>query len=150
MQLRGAVPIHQHREGEAPSEPRTTILPNSATRLGGSLALPFTNSRPTPVPRPFVWVTPKGRTEPPSALPFCAHIRPGGICYVPYSVGSPRKTHYKVEGHHETVFLSSLVRLAVDSSGKLCLLPLTCITSCLLYTSPSPRDATLSRMPSSA
>ena len=24
------------------------------------------------------------------------------------------------------------------------------ITSCLLYTSPSPRDATLSRMPSSA
>ena len=26
----------------------------------------------------------------------------------------------------------------------------TCINSCLLYTSPSPRDATLSRMPSSA
>ena len=25
-----------------------------------------------------------------------------------------------------------------------------CIKSCLLYTSPSPRDATLSRMPSSA
>ena len=30
----------------------------------------------------------------------------------------------------------------VDSKGK--------ATSCLLYTSPSPRDATLSRMPSSA
>ena len=27
---------------------------------------------------------------------------------------------------------------------------LTVITTCLLYTSPSPRDATLSRMPSSA
>ena len=27
---------------------------------------------------------------------------------------------------------------------------LTCTTACLLYTSPSPRDATLSRMPSSA
>ena len=27
---------------------------------------------------------------------------------------------------------------------------LACITPCLLYTSPSPRDATLSRMPSSA
>ena len=29
-------------------------------------------------------------------------------------------------------------------------LPLICDISCLLYTSPSPRDATLSRMPSSA
>ena len=30
------------------------------------------------------------------------------------------------------------------------LLPMITITNCLLYTSPSPRDATLSRMPSSA
>ena len=29
-------------------------------------------------------------------------------------------------------------------------LPLTWVEDCLLYTSPSPRDATLSRMPSSA
>ena len=30
------------------------------------------------------------------------------------------------------------------------LIPLTLMITCLLYTSPSPRDATLSRMPSSA
>ena len=29
-------------------------------------------------------------------------------------------------------------------------LPISAFTTCLLYTSPSPRDATLSRMPSSA
>ena len=37
-----------------------------------------------------------------------------------------------------------LGRLAIDSVRKQTLTP------CLLYTSPSPRDATLSRMPSSA
>ena len=35
-----------------------------------------------------------------------------------------------------------------SGSGKSTLI--RCINSCLLYTSPSPRDATLSRMPSSA
>ena len=35
-------------------------------------------------------------------------------------------------------------------SAYLLALPFTCIYLCLLYTSPSPRDATLSRMPSSA
>ena len=34
--------------------------------------------------------------------------------------------------------------------GEEVLTPRTTFTSCLLYTSPSPRDATLSRMPSSA
>ena len=34
-----------------------------------------------------------------------------------------------------------------DASGPLTLI---CLSTCLLYTSPSPRDATLSRMPSSA
>ena len=36
--------------------------------------------------------------------------------------------------------INSLVRLAIGGA----------LLSCLLYTSPSPRDATLSRMPSSA
>ena len=36
-----------------------------------------------------------------------------------------------------------LVRLAIEASGGV-------PVCCLLYTSPSPRDATLSRMPSSA
>ena len=38
----------------------------------------------------------------------------------------------------------------VDRSGALIALRVGMATSCLLYTSPSPRDATLSRMPSSA
>ena len=34
--------------------------------------------------------------------------------------------------------------------GVVCVVELSQLVSCLLYTSPSPRDATLSRMPSSA
>ena len=48
---------------------------------------------------------------------------------------------------------SVLARLTVFGAIYLtliCLLPLALINFCLLYTSPSPRDATLSRMPSSA
>ena len=37
----------------------------------------------------------------------------------------------------------------VEKTSKKCFVPLT-VGGCLLYTSPSPRDATLSRMPSSA
>ena len=40
-----------------------------------------------------------------------------------------------------------LVPVTVIEAGPC---PVTQIKSCLLYTSPSPRDATLSRMPSSA
>ena len=35
-------------------------------------------------------------------------------------------------------------------TGHNCFLPYTSLTICLLYTSPSPRDMTISRMPSSA
>ena len=35
-------------------------------------------------------------------------------------------------------------------AGSVCILLILVLTVCLLYTSPSPRDATLSRMPSSA
>ena len=45
---------------------------------------------------------------------------------------------YKDEAGHTTILKS--VKLAEEMSGR----------DCLLYTSPSPRDATLSRMPSSA
>ena len=45
-----------------------------------------------------------------------------------------------------TVFLSTVVQAGIV--GFMILLPL--IYTCLLYTSPSPRDSTSSRMPSSA
>ena len=42
------------------------------------------------------------------------------------------------------------VRLGVDAPVEIKVLRGELFDSCLLYTSPSPRDATLSRMPSSA
>ena len=42
------------------------------------------------------------------------------------------------------------VMLAAGAKGKRYCLPHSRVMICLLYTSPSPRDATLSRMPSSA
>ena len=51
-----------------------------------------------------------------------------------------RKTQIKIESHGQDLRLE----LKVDEKIK------TVIGTCLLYTSPSPRDATLSRMPSSA
>ena len=49
-----------------------------------------------------------------------------------------------------TVNVASIISSANYKSGLVRFWPLTVFTLCLLYTSPSPRDATLSRMPSSA
>ena len=49
--------------------------------------------------------------------------------------------------HGEQVFGTGLVAALGDVEGGLGLVQ---FFACLLYTSPSPRDATLSRMPSSA
>ena len=54
--------------------------------------------------------------------------------------------HYEVTLDDELVAKGKTVVASVDRSGKVVKLP----ECCLLYTSPSPRDATLSRMPSSA
>ena len=48
-----------------------------------------------------------------------------------------------------SVFLLLIPMSLSTSNLRICLLSLM-LQSCLLYTSPSPRDATLSRMPSSA
>ena len=54
----------------------------------------------------------------------------------------------------EQMKLSACIKVRIVSvliySRNRCLLQNTVCNSCLLYTSPSPRDATLSRMPSSA
>ena len=47
----------------------------------------------------------------------------------------------------ETLSLFGRVDVLVNNAG---IMPLSLISSCLLYTSPSPRDGLLSRMPSSA
>ena len=44
----------------------------------------------------------------------------------------------------------AVLSVVVASCGLMCLLCVAAPCGCLLYTSPSPRDATLSRMPSSA
>ena len=52
----------------------------------------------------------------------------------------------------QVAYLSSARRLVLDGINASTVEPddLVSVTGCLLYTSPSPRDATLSRMPSSA
>ena len=55
-------------------------------------------------------------------------------------------TTFKKEGGHSNQFLKA----DGSTDSRTFSQTDTTITTCLLYTSPSPRDATLSRMPSSA
>ena len=50
----------------------------------------------------------------------------------------------------ELAILSEAAERRVQKRVQIDPSELACVISCLLYTSPSPRDATLSRMPSSA
>ena len=63
--------------------------------------------------------------------------------------GPPRVTHVspQIEGIMITIGLG---RRSVELLGQQATMGLLWPATCLLYTSPSPRDATLSRMPSSA
>ena len=47
-------------------------------------------------------------------------------------------------------FAAGVINTLAGSGSAITLTILTELLGCLLYTSPSPRDATLSRMPSSA
>ena len=53
-------------------------------------------------------------------------------------------------GRHYNTDRSVYKKFAEDTGIKVRLIEAAGISFCLLYTSPSPRDATLSRMPSSA
>ena len=57
---------------------------------------------------------------------------------------------YKIEENNNTsiVHLNGEIDMEVADKARQTILPL--IKDCLLYTSPSPRDLDLSRMPSSA
>ena len=52
--------------------------------------------------------------------------------------------------YHFTKNNGRKIAMGIFVTIMLCLWGISMITTCLLYTSPSPRDATLSRMPSSA
>ena len=60
--------------------------------------------------------------------------------------------HFKKKlDYNPTLFINSPEPTEYKTLEGTCLAPVECGNiSCLLYTSPSPRDATLSRMPSSA
>ena len=60
------------------------------------------------------------------------------LCYLGYRKGKATEEDYYLAGRGQGTIVTSLTVMA------------TFFSSCLLYTSPSPRDATLSRMPSSA
>ena len=77
--------------------------------------------------------------------PLWKHIeeKHGGDMSVP--MFSHFTSHFKME---VVQFFSSAQRRKADEGVRIAHLDPD--TSCLLYTSPSPRDATLSRMPSSA
>ena len=58
-----------------------------------------------------------------------------------------------ITGHNNLAYFQSKLNPEIDPTCRLCLQAnetLHHLMTCLLYTSPSPRDATLSRMPSSA
>ena len=63
-------------------------------------------------------------------------------CAAHYGDEAKAVKKYLIEGQAKALALPNRGPLTFDSNGN--------VSHCLLYTSPSPRDATLSRMPSSA
>ena len=63
--------------------------------------------------------------------------------------GRPTKIGLFEKAHNGTLLLDEVADMPIGTQNKI-LRVLTEQRFCLLYTSPSPRDATLSRMPSSA
>ena len=57
-----------------------------------------------------------------------------------------------ITGHFDLIFLNALPNrlFGIMTNQTLMAVPLFVLMGCLLYTSPSPRDGLLSRMPSSA
>ena len=66
------------------------------------------------------------------------------------SPGTPGVSTLLHQQRREPVLPEQALRLTRPTDGFLCPLSANKYKICLLYTSPSPRDATLSRMPSSA
>jgi len=69
---------------------------------------------------------------------------------MPQQYGSIRDEHFAVRKVAGLFDVSHMGRLVVDGSGSEAYLQRLLTNDCLLYTSPSPRDLSTSRMPSSA
>ena len=68
----------------------------------------------------------------------------------PHPEGSWPNTVHRLENDFQDVSIEDTRRLLGLNAIECYDLDVEGLTTCLLYTSPSPRDATLSRMPSSA
>ena len=68
----------------------------------------------------------------------------GNIVIIVYFIKINKKHFRKMSTYHFLIIILAIIDLVVILCGSILSIP------CLLYTSPSPRDATLSRMPSSA
>ena len=77
-------------------------------------------------------------------LPLATSTPPAGLLTLPSSAGGPNKQHTPVTISHSVATSNYQGYARAPPPGH------EHSYSCLLYTSPSPRDATLSRMPSSA
>ena len=64
--------------------------------------------------------------------------------------GGLREVYRKNYGYTDATKTTKVNRADVSPEDQIRFLPCDTVVVCLLYTSPSPRDATLSRMPSSA
>ena len=69
----------------------------------------------------------------------------------PYTlVDADWATTWMIDETYEAHYHGTSVEISIYGEGPNCSVLTNRIYTCLLYTSPSPRDATLSRMPSSA
>ena len=128
------------RQSSTPTKAVTTTTPNTTVPFAGKKMGGLSFVAP---PRPFSY----------NPMPEIQAVGANWIAVIPFGFsiqGKPR-VHFdsdrqwwgeRPEGTIETI------RLAQKAGLKILLKPQVYI--CLLYTSPSPRDATLSRMPSSA
>ena len=69
---------------------------------------------------------------------------------MPIHYGSQVEEHHQVRNHAGLFDVSHMTLVDVSGPDQAVYLKRLLANDCLLYTSPSPRDATLSRMPSSA
>ena len=77
------------------------------------------------------------------------HLKPGELAKTILTVGDQNRVE-AVSKHFDSIEIKRQHREFTTHTGYIGEKRLSVISTCLLYTSPSPRDGLLSRMPSSA